>query len=317
MRQKGRVTGIVYVDSRRLGEPDPESGLALLEALSAQASIAVENSRLVAEEQRKTELMAILAHEIRNPLAGILGFASLSESEEETFPPEALDLFTRIRRDGERMKRLVDNILELARVEAGQVEWSMTPVVVDELLADVDASFAPLAAKRNLRLVVERGPTLPAILGSVDRLFQVLSNLIGNALKFTPSGGTITVRAGLERRPASSAAGSSSPVSSSSPALTSVDRDLSAWLSRTDGSEERTWVRFEVVDTGPGLPPDRRERLFEKFAQGDRGRSRGVGLGLYISREIVRHHGGEIWVEGKDGAGASFCFRLPASIRLP
>jgi signal transduction histidine kinase len=307
MRRQGRVTGIVYVDSRRLADEDRVGDLALLEALASQAAIAVENARLVAEEQRKTELMAILAHEIRNPLAGILGFSELLPDEKLEMAPRFVNLINRIHTDAQRLHRIVDNVLELARVEAGKVEWSMSPVVAGDLLRDVSAAYVGLAGKKKIELKVECDPDTPLALANADRLFQVLSNLIGNALKFTPGGGTVTLAARPETMTA--------VLGEAGVAPTAKD-DLTAWVPLTPGAgEDRTFVRIDVRDTGPGIPPERRERLFEKFAQGEEGKkvSRGVGLGLFISREIVLRHGGMIWVESELGKGSCFSLRIPAA----
>lgn len=306
MRRQGRVTGIVYVDSRRLADEDRVGDLALLEALASQAAIAVENARLVAEEQRKTDLMAILAHEIRNPLAGILGFSELLPDEKLEMPPRFVNLITRIHTDAQRLHRIVDNVLELARVEAGKVEWSMSPVCAADLLRDVAAAYVGLAGKKGIEFKVETHEDTPLVLANADRLFQVLSNLIGNSLKFTPSGGSVTLAARPETMTAVLGDGLGAPVKGD---------DLTAWVPLTPGAgQERTFVRIDVRDTGPGIPPERRERLFEKFAQGEEGKrvSRGVGLGLYISREIVLRHGGMIWVESELGKGSCFSLRIPA-----
>jgi signal transduction histidine kinase/Tfp pilus assembly protein PilF len=300
LRRQGRVTGIIYVDSSRLAEFDRTSNLELLEALAAQAAIAIENARLFAEEERKTELMAILAHEIRNPLAGILGYSELLPEEKAKLSQEGIELLARIHRDAQRLKRLVDNILELARVEAGKVDWSMSPVGFDGLLEEVRVSYEPLATKKGVRVVVSAPPDLPSALGNADRLFQVVSNLLGNALKFTPKGGVITLRAHAERRDEAKTEG--------------TDDDLVAWVPLPpDAQRERCFLRADVVDTGPGIPPEQRAQLFEKFAQGEAGKrsSRGVGLGLFISREIVKRHGGTLWVESEPGQGSCFSFRIP------
>jgi signal transduction histidine kinase/predicted ATPase len=303
MRQKGRVSGIVYVDSRRLTDKDPTGDLALLEALAAQAGIAIENARLVAEESRKAELMAILAHEIRNPLAGILGYSELLPQEKTQLPAQAVELLERIHRDGQRLKRLVDNVLELARVEAGKVEWSVAPLRVQDLLEDARQTYQALAEKKDIELVVKCQEDLPPAFGNSDRLFQVLSNLLGNALKFTPAAGRIVMSARTEVWTPRVAGLGDSP------------DDLGPWLALTADDAAQTYVRVDITDSGPGIAPDKRDGLFAKFAQGAEGKkhSRGVGLGLFISREIVTRHGGQIWVESELGKGSTFSFRIPAA----
>ena len=306
MRQKGRVTGIIYIDSRLLAEVGGESDLTLLEALASQASIAIENARLVSEEQRRSELIAILAHEIRNPLAGILGFSDLMPEERTELPARAVELIERVHQDAERLRRLVENILEMARVDAGKIEWMLSPVSMDRLIHDAQAAYAVMAGRQGVSLIVDVASGLPAALGDADRLYQVLSNLVGNALKFTPKGGRIVLSARAETL---------SEIGEGGRAGDRSFDDLAAWLPLTPGvGEPRAFIRVDVTDSGPGIPPERREQLFGKFAQGkESGRARGVGLGLYISRDIVRRHGGMIWVESEVGKGASFSFRIPAA----
>ena len=301
MRRKGRVIGIVYVDSRKLAGEHKPGDLALLEALASHAAIAIENAQLVSEEQRKTELMGILAHEIRNPLAGILGFSELLPAEREELDDGAVVLVDRIHRHAQRLKRIVDNILELARVEAGKVEWSLAPVDTEALVADVRDAYEAMADKSGIRLDIDASAELPRALGNPDRLFQVLSNLVGNALKFTPKGGRvlIAVRPHFAEAP---------------PVPTHSSPDLAAWAPVFDSGPTGHFVRVSVHDTGCGIPAQHQATLFEKFSQVEGARqSRGVGLGLYISREIIERHGGRIWVESEPEKGTAFHFTLPAA----
>jgi signal transduction histidine kinase len=297
MLSRGRIFGIVYVDSRGLMHEEREADLALLEALSSQASIAIENARLAEEERRKTELMGILAHEIRNPLAGILGFSS---PEAITDLGEAPDLLRHIHRDAQRLKRLLDNILELTRHETGDAEWSMGPFELEPLLTDVRDSYLAATRERSIKfdLVVEPGCTA---LGNADRVFQVVTNLVANAVKFAPDGTTITLAARREVVRGDEPEAPPAPPS-----------DVQAWAPMEDVDAERSYVRVDVADEGPGMSDEARARMFDKFAQGSKMRSKGVGLGLYISREIIDRHGGTIWVDSELGHGATFSFRIPA-----
>jgi CheY-like chemotaxis protein len=242
--------------------------------------------------------MAILAHEIRNPLAGILGYSELLPDERAAMPGEALQILERIHRDAQRLKRLVDNVLELARVEAGKVEWSMGPVALPDLLRDVKASYDAMAQKKGLEITLEISDELPPALANADRLFQVLSNLLGNALKFTPKKGRITLAARVEQH---------TPV----PGAASGDDDLAAWVPFVEPQRVRTSIRVDVTDTGPGIPPERQRQIFQKFGQADTKTSQGVGLGLYISQEIIKRHGGSIWVDSEPGKGTTFRVLLP------
>lgn len=305
MRAHGRVLGIIYIDSRRLSYEDHGIDLVLLEAFAAQVALAVENSLLLAEETRKSELMAILAHEIRNPLAGIIGYSDIGEAgESDEMGLVDAEIFRRIRSDGERLRRLVDNVLELARHERGAVEWTMLPFDMDEVVRTVIESSGPAADSRAIGLIGETDSLHAQALGNADRILQVLSNLVTNALKFTPAHGTITIAARTET------------VSASDPHAPSIlTNEIRAWLPSDPGDEIcQDFIRVDVRDTGPGMNEELRERLFEKFAQGDgRRRSAGVGLGLYISREIIQYHRGSIWVDSTLGEGSVFSFRIPVA----
>jgi signal transduction histidine kinase len=265
----------------------------------APLALAIENARLATEDKRKSELVSVLAHEIRNPLAGILGYSEMGGDLE--MPPEVRELLGRIRSDAERLRRLVDNILELARHESGNIEWSMTAVDVDQLVDDVVANHKLAADRKNITLTTQSEELLGSALGNADRLAQVLSNLLGNALKFTPAGGRVTVSCRRE------SVHGSDPHAPPIPAT-----EIRAWVPADGDDPVGEFIRVDVSDTGPGMAPELRANLFEKFAQGSgRKRSAGVGLGLYISREIIRRHGGSIWVESELGAGACFSIRLP------
>ncbi|MEM9487645.1 MAG: HAMP domain-containing sensor histidine kinase, partial [Myxococcota bacterium] len=292
-------------DSRRLTFEEHGIDLGLLESFAAQIALAVENSRLIEEEQRKSELMAILAHEIRNPLAGILGYSDIGEAGEmEEVGLDTSEVFRRIRLDAERLRRLVDNVLELARHERGNVEWPMEPFDVSEVVTAVLESNRPVCEQKGVYTVADSKGLRSKALGNSDRIMQVMANLVGNAIKFTPTDGTITVTARDESVAATDPEAPPMPAS-----------EIGAWLP-TEPSDDliQEFIRVDVRDTGPGMSEELRARLFEKFSQGSgRRRASGVGLGLYISREIILRHGGTIWVESELGKGSTFCFRIPVA----
>ena len=303
MRAHGRVIGIIYIDSRRLSFEDHGVDLVLLEAFAAQVALAVENSRLMGEEKRKGELMAILAHEVRNPLAGILGYSDIGEAgETDEVGLEPAEVFRRIRLDAERLRRLVDNVLELTRHESGNVEWSMIAFDMSELIGNVVESNRPVCEQKHITMRVDSEGLHSEAYGNPDRMMQVLSNLVGNALKFTPSGGAIEIMARSESVAATDPKAPPMPAS-----------EIRAWTPIEPSDDMvQEFVRVDVHDNGPGMSEELRARLFEKFSQGiGRRRSAGIGLGLYISREIIMRHGGTIWVESELGKGTRFSFRVP------
>jgi two-component system CheB/CheR fusion protein len=259
----------------------------------------------MSEEKRKSELMAILAHEVRNPLAGILGYSDIGEAgETEEVGLEATEVFRRIRLDAERLRRLVDNVLELARHEAGNVEWSVLPFDMSDLFKLVIDSNTPVCEQKQITMTPNTEGLHTKALGNPDRIMQVLANLVGNALKFTPTGGRIQLLARNESVAATDPEAPPMPAS-----------EIRAWTPMEPSDDIiQDFVRVDVNDTGPGMSEELRARLFEKFAQGvGRKRSSGVGLGLYISREIIMRHGGTIWVESELGKGTTFSFRIPVA----
>jgi len=223
--------------------------------------------------EAREQVLKIVSHDLRNPLHTISMCASLLL--DLPMPPEKQgDHLLRIKRAGERMNRLVQDLLDIAKLEAGRVAISVRPVDVAPLVREAYEMLAPLAAEKGLRLETEVADGLQPIVADEGRVLQVLSNLVGNAVKFTPAGGLITIRA--EDAPGG--------------------------------------VRFSVADTGVGMTPDQLSKLFGQFWQANPADRRGIGLGLSIAKGIVEAHGGRIWVESTPGAGTTFHFTLSASL---
>lgn len=228
----------------------------------------------------RERILAVISHDLRNPLssiilnAGLLGRAAPSGREQGSFPSTAVE---RILSAARRMDILIRDILTLAVIEAGPRRFRVLSRKEDAatLTRDIVEMMEPLAAAKEIRLHMDLGEGIPSVSCDRERIHQVLSNLIGNAVKFTPNGGE--VRVGV-----TSAAGG---------------------------------VRIAVSDTGPGIPRKDREQIFDAFWKGESERARGdgVGLGLAISRDIVEAHGARIEVSDAAGGGASFSFVLPAA----
>ena len=221
----------------------------------------------------REQVLKIVSHDLRNPLHTISMCASLML--ELPMPPEKqAEQLQRIRRAGERMNRLVQDLLDVAKLEAGRVAINARLVAVGPLVNEAVSMLAPLAEEQGLRLDAVVADGLQQIVADEGRVIQVLSNLVGNAVKFTPAGGTITIRA--EDAPGG--------------------------------------VRFSVSDTGVGMTPEQLSKLFGQIWQANPADRRGIGLGLSIAKGIVEAHGGRIWVESQPGVGTTFHFTLSSSL---
>ncbi|MBZ5587642.1 MAG: response regulator [Acidobacteriia bacterium] len=248
------LVGRVEVGLRRLGEAHRQAEIERL-------------------YHRHTEFLSVVSHEIRTPLSAILSAANvLMRYGNER--PESVERFARvIYQEGRRLTRLINNHLDLAKIESGQVEWVYAPTVVNELVRNVQESFSALVGERNLVLEVEPWPEPVVATLDRDKIIQVIVNLLSNSIKQSPDGSAVRLR----YRP--HAAGG---------------------------------VRLEVEDEGAGIPPGREEEIFGRFQQlGLDDQRHGSGLGLTISRQIVEHHGGRIWAEPKHEHGALFVVELP------
>jgi signal transduction histidine kinase len=299
------VLGLAYdwESSRSFGQAE----IALLSRFAALASIAVDNAQLFAISQQaraqaeaanvsKSQFLANVSHELRTPLTSILGFTRLVDKRlrERIFPlvppadpktertvQQLEDNLKIVVAEGERLMALINDLLDLEKIEAGKIDWHMEPLPISEVVEQAAAATASLFDEKGLPLVLELAPEPLCVIGDRDRLVQVVINLFSNAVKFTPQG-RVMVRS--RREPGG------------------------------DGGNGRPQVVVSVSDTGVGIAAADYERLFQKFTQVSNtltDKPRGTGLGLAISREIVTHHGGRIWVESQPGAGSTFSFALP------
>jgi signal transduction histidine kinase len=226
-------------------------------------------------DKMKAEFISIATHELKTPINVISGYSELLE--EEIYGPlseEQQQALETIRDQTLVLTRLVNQLLDISRLEAGGLQLEMNEVVVEDLLATIERAFGILAKRKNTTLTLEVEPSVPpTITADPDRLRdQVFGNLLTNALKFTPEGGRIHVR---------------------------------AWA-------DSEWLCFEVSDSGVGIPPDQLSFVFDKFYQiGQQARSKGAGLGLAIARDVVEAHGGRISVDSKEKVGTTFRVELP------
>lgn len=243
--------------------------------------------------EAKSTFLSTISHELRTPLTSIIGFTKLNKKNLEEkvlrkIDPEDTATQKTIRRvnknlgivesEGQRLTSLINELLDLAKIESGQVEWKMERIDPGELVERaVAATTALLEEKPGLKLVRGVPNDLPLITADRNRLIQVLINLISNAVKFTDAG----------------------------------DIKIEA---RAKQSAENRVVTFAVSDTGSGIPPEYIDKVFDRFKQVEDnqvGKPKGTGLGLPICKEIVEHHGGKIWVESELSIGSTFVFTVP------
>ncbi|HEY6911584.1 MAG TPA: ATP-binding protein [Myxococcales bacterium] len=224
-------------------------------------------------DQMKSEFISTVSHELRSPLTSIKG--ALSLMLDSGLDEESRELVAVSKRNADRLVRLVNDILDLSKLEAGKLQLDLRPLEPSALCNDAVASLGGWAQKAGVRLRIEVEDALPRVRADADRIAQVLANLLSNALKFSPRGSEVVL---------------------------SAERNA------------RGGVVFRVEDHGPGIAAEFRDKLFTRFAQADRRRREqsGTGLGLAISRALVVEHRGEIWVESEPGKGAAFSFMLPA-----
>jgi signal transduction histidine kinase len=225
--------------------------------------------------RQKDMLASALVHDLRQPLTAVLAGIGMVE-QESRLPKETRELLAIARQGGSQLLSMVNDLLDIARFEAGRAVLQQTRMRPDEFISEGARFLAPIAVESGIDLAVEVPDHLPEVSGDGERLRRVVMNLVGNALKYTPSGGRVGVSA----------------------------------EESSDGRE----LHVVVSDTGEGIPKDQQERIFDQFAvvEGRESRRRtSTGLGLTFCRMVVEAHGGRIWVESEPGEGATFRFALP------
>ena len=275
---RGRTFGaILFVVTAESGRRYGTHDLELAVDVGRRAGCAIDHALLYTEAERtareRDELMAVVAHDLKNPLNTIQLAANilLEEPGGEACAREIdRHAIGAIGRAATRMQKLIHDLLEVARAEAGGLQVQPLPVDPMELLRDAVDAHGSIASAKGIVLEGSGEGSLPRVLADRERIAQVLSNLIGNALKFTPAGGRVSLH----------------------------------------GRCAPAFVRFAVEDNGPGIEPQDRARVFDRFWQA-KSQQMGTGLGLCIAKSIVAAHGGEIGVQSAVGRGSRFEFSLP------
>jgi signal transduction histidine kinase len=235
------------------------------------------NKKLKELDQVKSDFISIVSHELRTPLTSIKAFAELILMKPK-MPPEKRDkLLHIINNETDRLARLISDILDLTKIEAGKLSWHISTVSLNDIIQTSVSGIQSLADNKSILIRVSIPDSLPHFFADRDRLIQVITNILSNAIKFTPQRGRITITARHEEGP-------------------------------------RPHIAVSVSDTGIGIPGADLELVFEKFRRsGDvlTNNNQGTGLGLAITRQIVEYHGGKIWAESTLGQGSTLTFTLP------
>jgi HAMP domain-containing protein/signal transduction histidine kinase/CheY-like chemotaxis protein len=280
--------------ARLLSEQNRDIEIKNEEIEYARRGLEDKASQLALSSKYKSEFLANMSHELRTPLNSMLILSRLlAENEDRVLSPRQVEFAETIHSAGNDLLSLINDILDLSKVEAGRMEVDMAPVPLSDIYEDAERAFRQVAEEKGLEFAVEIDPELPqSIVSDEQRLGQILKNLLSNAFKFTHEGG-VTLALGY--------------AASDETYHTETVRDAAQVMS------------FSVIDTGVGIPDDKLEGIFEAFQQADGTTSRkygGTGLGLSISREIARLLGGEIHVESELGQGSRFALFLPMTERV-
>lgn len=260
-------------DETLRGERDEQAALLLRERQETDEDLQEERAQSDGALATRDEFMSIVSHDLRNLLGSMVGFAALIEkkSTDSDRPSDVAMLARRIQRTGGRMARLIGDLVDVASIEAGMLAVTREVGDPTRVVSEAVDTLHAQATAMGLTLEAEVAAAPPLLGFDPARVLQVLTNLISNAIKFTPPKGRIVVR------------------------VEQVGND----------------VRFAVQDSGAGIATEHLDKIFLRFSQVTKNDRRGLGLGLFISRCIIEGHGGRIWVESKLGRGSTFCFTLP------
>ncbi len=287
------VIGVLSAQSYTPHAYTPQQ-IALLDAIARIGAVAINNAGLFAREKEvlrgREEFVSLVAHELKNPLAALLGHAQILDRRLRQFEDKLRRPVSNIQEQGDRMNRLVEDLLDLSRADTGRLVLHLQRVDLGSLTGNVVEQHQILTTQHQI--VVVKAEQVPLVQGDASRLTQVLQNLLSNAIKYSPRGGTITIRVEAWAKSAS---------------------DWPRNLRRTVASAA-CWVVVRVSDEGIGVPPDQMGRIFDRFYRANNTAQldvTGTGLGLSVCEGLVRAHGGVIWAESEWGEGSTFTFALP------
>jgi signal transduction histidine kinase len=269
LKFKQEIIGVVEVLNKRHDASFSGDDVYILNTLASQAAIAIENARLFAQSDQ----LADMIHELRTPISSVIGFIQLMLLKPEITLDEVRDGLENIYRESSRLSQMINDFLDLSQLETGRTRLEKTRVNLQTLLQEVVELFYPQAQDQNITLTLDIEHNLPEIMSDANRLKQVLVNLVDNAIKYSKSGGLVTIMVSF--------------------------------------NEVR--VQISIRDTGLGIAQNELEAVFDKFYRvpSHESTARGSGLGLPIAKKIIEAHKGDIWVESEVGTGSTFTFSLP------
>ncbi len=291
MQQHEQLLGLIYVFRHVDVGGFSDRDLHVLDVFARQAAGALQQARATAEmlaektrlEEMQNTFVSIVSHELQTPVAIIKSYAATLSRDDVVWSPETIQrVSSNIEDECDRLHRLITDLLDLSRIQAGRVAMRVGSVDLPEITAEIIDQLSPRAPRHSLRSSFPNPPNFPIIRGDADQLRRALFNLVQNAIKYSPQGGEVLV-AGEVAAP--------------------------------------SHVIVRVIDHGEGIAQGEEERIFERFHRSDNRLSRstaGVGLGLYITRSVVEGHGGRIWAESPGpGKGSVFTIVLPIGSESP
>lgn len=284
IKREADVIGVIALESERAGSFLPEN-VVFVERLADHAAIAIDNARLFKRVQdandAKTRFISFVSHELKQPMTSITGYSDLLiKGVGGELDPQQKQFIRVIQKNADRMNRIVQDLLDISRIESGRLQLEMGPVMPEEVISEAVQAFEQEISAKSQELEVVIESDLPTVPGDRERLIQVLTNLISNANKYTPEQGQITLKV------------------------------------ETQANHGQTSVRWSVRDTGIGMTDEERRQLFTKYFRSQRDAVRnvpGTGLGLVITQSIIEMHGGEMHVESELNRGSTFSFTVPIS----
>jgi signal transduction histidine kinase len=271
LRVKDKVIGVLEVLNKVNDEEFTQNDVETLTILADQAAIAIENARLF----QQSDLLSEVVHELRTPLTSIRGYSKMLLLAEGIDQEKKLEFVETIHRESIRLGQMINDFLDLARLESGRTYMAQKPVNMSEVISETLTMLQPQAAERQVSIALQAPETLPTMTGDADRLKQVMVNLVSNAVKYNREGGRIDIEVNVRK-------------------------------------DE---LNIAVRDTGRGIPEEDLPHIFEKFYRVDdpEQQAKGTGLGLSVAKHIIEAHGGTISVQSVWGQGSTFAFTLPLS----